>query len=68
MYECIENADHRICWLPFYDEENLKNIERKSVLDLFETLPNNMMYNLVYGGDAKKASNLIIEKIRSKVK
>ena len=68
LYECIENADHRICWLPFYDEENLKNIERKSVLDLFETLPNNMMYNLVYGGDGKKASNLIIEKIRSKVK
>lgn len=63
LSECIKNADHRICWLPFFQQKDLEEIERESVLKICEALPSKL-YDLVYAGDGLKAAELVLGQLK----
>ncbi|WP_195543637.1 hypothetical protein [Massiliimalia timonensis] len=53
LEECIEDADHRICWLPFFEEKTLYEAVRQISNEIFKKIP--ISYKLKYSGDVNEA-------------
>lgn len=62
LLKCIEDRDHRLCWLPFYDENYLHNVEKATVNEIIAMINVNG-YKLEYNGDLNTIGQMINEKI-----
>lgn len=63
LMESLKDNDHRICWLPFYKEEQLAVAEEKGITEILECLSIET-YFLQYSGNAIEASKRLIERIK----
>ena len=62
LRDSIGDRDHRICWLPFYDEDYLYKLESKVVDDLINCVDFSS-YVLEYSGDAERIGIILNNKL-----
>lgn len=61
----LKNNDHRICWLPFYNEKQLIEAELKGGAEIIEVLSGEN-FLLQYSGNAIAAAKIIIKRTKGK--
>ncbi len=61
----LKNNDHRICWLPFYNEKQLIEAELKGGAEILEVLSGEN-FLLQYSGNAIAAAKIIIKRTKEK--